>query len=249
MPSGEVACDRIDGKDTKYQPKDITEETSIKTTYRLENLSNTAISSEEEEVEMLAQAMDELDLGRVPLPKMVWTSAKYKPSQVAQFISLMQNTNTKHPKAAREAGISHAIAYKFDKEWIDNGGAVLPGYKVASEIKRKGYNVKITEEHSQFIENYIEECPTCIVKDVTEHVCAIFEGSSINESTVYRHITEKLEFTLTRTQPRLAARNTDGIQSSLQERMKIEQVNSFSYTLSYITHYNLSNQSYEVHQV
>lgn len=209
LPSGEFVCDRVDSEDTEYQPKDATDATSIKPLYRLDNLSDISISSEEEEIETLAQAMEELDLGGIPLPDMVWTSTKYKPTQVTQLITLMQNSSMKLPKAAKETGIEYATAYKFYKEWKANEGTVLPGYKLASEIKKKGNNIKLTEEHSQFIEDYIQEHPTCIVKDVTELLLAKFNGLSVDPSTVYRHITEKLEFTLTRTQARLVARNSD----------------------------------------
>lgn len=81
--------------------------------YRLNNLSDISISSEEEEIETLAQAMEELDLGGIPLPDMVWASTKYKPTQVTQLITLMQNTSMKLPKAAKETGIEYATAYKF----------------------------------------------------------------------------------------------------------------------------------------
>ncbi|KAG1255818.1 hypothetical protein G6F68_010076 [Rhizopus microsporus] len=173
---GEFICDTIDGEAIEYQPKGTTGETSIETLYRLENLSDISISSEEEEVETLAQAMDELNLGRVPLPNMVWTSIKYKTSQVVQFISLMQNTNMKLPQSAKEAKVEYAMGYIFNKEWKANGRTVSPGYKLAYEVKIRGNNVKITEERSQFIEDYIEKSCTCIVKDVRELLCATFEG-------------------------------------------------------------------------
>lgn len=98
----------------------------------------------------------------------------------------------KLPKAAKEARIEYSTAYKFNKEWKANGGTVLPGYKLASEVKRKGNNVNNMEEHSQFIEKYIEKHPTCAVKDATEHLRDAFEGFSVDKSTIYRHITEKL---------------------------------------------------------
>lgn len=141
----------------------------------------------------------------------------------------MQNTNIKLPKAAKEAGISYDMAYKFNKEWIANEGTLLPGYKLASEVKRKGNNVKITEENSQFIEDYIEEHPTCIVKNVTKHLCTTFEGLSIDELTVYHHITEQLEFTLTRTQPRLAARNYDDTKEQRRQSVKYLSENNIDY--------------------
>ncbi|KAG2229083.1 hypothetical protein INT48_005352 [Thamnidium elegans] len=124
--------------------------------------------------------MNDLDLEGIPLPNMVWTRTKYKPSQVTQFISLMQNNKCKVPKTAKETG-----------------------YKPASEVKIKRNNVKITEEHSQFIEEYVNEHPTCIVKDVTGLLRSTFNDIVINESTIYSHITKNLEFTLTHTQPRM----------------------------------------------
>ncbi|KAI8330134.1 hypothetical protein BD560DRAFT_429215 [Blakeslea trispora] len=66
-----------------------------------------------------------------------------------------------------------------------NAGTILPGYKPVFKVKRKGSN------H-----------PTCIVKDATESLRETFHGLTVNLSTVHRHITEKLEFTLTRTQAR-----------------------------------------------
>lgn len=202
LPSGEFVCDDVDRHDTAGGE-------SIKTIYHLENLSDISVSSEEEEIETLAQAMEELDIGGVPLPDMVWTSNKYKPSQVAQLISLMQNTTMKLPQAAKEAGIEYAMAYKFNKEWKANGGTVLPGYKLKSEVKRKGNNVKITDEHFKFIESYLEENLTCILKDIAEQLKDAFGGFTVDESTIHRHITDKLEFTLTRTQARIVSRNSD----------------------------------------
>ncbi|KAG2215415.1 hypothetical protein INT45_005444 [Circinella minor] len=161
--------------------------------------------------------MEELDLDGVPLPKMIWTPVKYKPSQVAQFISLMQNKNYKLLKVAKETGIVYDAAYKFNKQWKENEGTVLPGYKLASEVKTKRNNVKITDERSKFIEDYVEAHPTCIVKDITEQLSANFGDLSVNESTVYRHITKKLEFTLTRTQPRIAARNSEDTKEQRRE--------------------------------
>ncbi|EIE87919.1 hypothetical protein RO3G_12630 [Rhizopus delemar RA 99-880] len=81
---------------------------------------------------------------------------------------------------------------------------VLPGYKLASEVEVKRNNVKLTEHHSQFIDDYVEEHPTCIVKNVTDSFCAVFDDLSITESNVYRHITDKLQFTFSRTQPRIS---------------------------------------------
>ncbi|OBZ83049.1 hypothetical protein A0J61_08901 [Choanephora cucurbitarum] len=72
LPHGEFSfCDRVDFEDTEYQPKDATDGTLQKPFYRLDNLSDISILSDEEEIETLAQAMEELDLGGIPLPDMV----------------------------------------------------------------------------------------------------------------------------------------------------------------------------------
>ncbi|CAO3698454.1 unnamed protein product [Rhizopus stolonifer] len=63
--------------------------------------------------------------------------------------------------------------------------------------------VKYTEECSKFIEEY----SACIANIITELLCSTFDGLFVNPSTVYRHITENLEFTLIRTQARPTSRN------------------------------------------
>ncbi|KAI9243263.1 hypothetical protein BDA99DRAFT_416859, partial [Phascolomyces articulosus] len=82
--------------------------------------------------------------------------------QVAHFISLIQNKNLKVKDAAKEAMIESSAAYKFLKEWKKGGGNTLPGYIPASELKPKQNHFKLTDEHSEFIETYVEEHPTCI---------------------------------------------------------------------------------------
>ncbi|KAI8885505.1 hypothetical protein K501DRAFT_156724, partial [Backusella circina FSU 941] len=80
---------------------------------------------------------------------------------------------------------------------------VLPGYKLTFEVKVKCNSVKLTEHYSQFIDNYVEEQPTCIVKDVTDSLCAVFGDMSITESSIYHHITDKFQCTLSHTQSRI----------------------------------------------
>ncbi|KAI8643773.1 hypothetical protein BD408DRAFT_475199 [Parasitella parasitica] len=217
LPSGEFVCD----EEPEYQPKQ--DGAAIKSLYQMEGIPENESSSEDEDDSHFntAVAMEEIGLEATPLPNMIWTPTKYKPKDVAQFISLLQNKNLKVSKAAKEAGIGLKAAYKFKDQWKKNGGTILPGYKPASEVKRKGNNVKLTEEHSQYLHAFIEKHPTCIVKDATESLCETFQGLTINESTVYRHITEKLEFTLTRTQARFVNRNSD---DTLEQRLMYEYV-------------------------
>ncbi|KAG2197079.1 hypothetical protein INT46_003147 [Mucor plumbeus] len=106
-------------------------EATIKKLYRLKILSDIPISSNKEESLDTVMETEEFKLGLSHLPSMIWTPTKYKPSQM-----------------------------DYNK-WKTNGGTVLPGYKLASEVKVKHNNVKLTEHHSQFINNYVEKHPTC----------------------------------------------------------------------------------------
>ncbi|KAG1451954.1 hypothetical protein G6F56_007947 [Rhizopus delemar] len=94
---------------------------------------------------------------------------------------------------------------------------------------RNSNNIKLTENHSQFIDNYVENHPTCIVKDVTDCLCAAFDDLTINESSVYRHITDKLQFTLTRTQPRIAERNSEDTIEKRQQFVECLMENSVDF--------------------
>ncbi|ORE01449.1 hypothetical protein BCV72DRAFT_310028 [Rhizopus microsporus var. microsporus] len=136
-----------------------------------------------------AVAMGEIDLEATPLPNMIWTPAKYKPKDVAQFISLLQNKNLKWKKMVEQS------------------------YLVTNQPLK--LNIHLLKKH-----------PTCIVKDATESLCEAFQGLTINESTVYRHIIEKLEFTLTRTQARFVNRNSNDTLE--QRRQFIEDIDAMN---------------------
>ena len=74
--------------------------------------------------------------------------------------------------------------------------------------------------------NLLKSILLAVVKDVTESLCEIFHGLTINEFTVYRHITEKLEFTLTGTQARFVNRNSDDTLE--QRRQFIEHIDAMN---------------------
>ncbi|KAI8049307.1 hypothetical protein BDF21DRAFT_351465, partial [Thamnidium elegans] len=57
-----------------------------------------------------------------------------------------------------------------------NGGIISPGYKLVFDVKSKRDNIKTTNKQPKFIENYIEADLICIVKDVIEQSCTVFNG-------------------------------------------------------------------------
>ncbi|KAI8077668.1 hypothetical protein BDF21DRAFT_464115 [Thamnidium elegans] len=109
-PSSEFVREGLDDIESEYKLKDNEGGATIKTIYQIDNFSDIS--------ELLAtiSAMKELGSDGVPVPKMIWTPVKYKPSQVAQLISLMQNRNYKLSEAAKGTGIAYDAAYKFNKQ-------------------------------------------------------------------------------------------------------------------------------------
>ena len=86
-PSGEFASDEEPG----YQPKQ--DGAAIKLFYQMEGIPDDDSLSEDEDDDHFntAVAMEEIDLEAIPSSNMIWTPTKYKPKDVAQFISLLQN--------------------------------------------------------------------------------------------------------------------------------------------------------------
>ncbi|CEI97481.1 hypothetical protein RMCBS344292_11613 [Rhizopus microsporus] len=221
LSSGEFAYD----EELEYQPKQ--DGAAIKSLYQMGNIPNNDSSSEDDcDDHFNTVVMEEIDLEATPLPNMIWIPIKYRPRNVAQFISLLQNKKYKVAKAAKEAGIGLKAAYKFNDQWRKYEGTILPDYKPASEIKRKENNIKLTEEHPQYLNEFVEKYLTCIVKDATKPLCETLRGLTIDKSTLYRHIAEKLEFTLTRTQARFVNRNSDD--TLKQRRQFVEYIDAMN---------------------
>lgn len=59
-------------------------------------------------------------------------------------------------------------------------------------------------------------------KYATASLCAAFEDLTISNSAVHCHVTEKLEFTLARTQARVAERNSESLIE--QHRLFVENI-------------------------
>lgn len=101
---------------------------TIKHLLELDRLFDDSMSEGEDDLVPEIPEVSMEDLGVVDQPNLVWTSTKYTPKQVAYFISLLQNEEQKVTRAAERARINLNTAYKFHKQWKQNGGTVLPGY-------------------------------------------------------------------------------------------------------------------------
>lgn len=101
--------------------------------------------------------------------------------------------------------ISPIFSQTMERDWR----TLWPGDKLQLRSQPKGNNVKLTEEHLEFLNKYLEEYTAFIIKVTTVSLCASFYGLIISDSAVHRHATENLVFTLTRTLARVAERNSE----------------------------------------
>ncbi|KAI8979832.1 hypothetical protein BDF20DRAFT_835793 [Mycotypha africana] len=130
-------------------------------------------------------------------------------SKLLQFIALMQNRNLKIGDAATQSGFFQLLAISSSL----NGRKTVEQCCLGTSLPLN----KLYEEHSEYLDNYVTNNPTCVVKDVTASLVEAFEDLTISDSAVYRHLTNKLAFTITRTQPRVANRNSE---DSLEQRRR-----------------------------
>ncbi|ORX57657.1 hypothetical protein DM01DRAFT_1284262, partial [Hesseltinella vesiculosa] len=213
LPSGDYVFDGPEGNSDEA-----TGEVAIKTLHLQDVIRDDLHVEDEPDEDSLHETfMSELYKPELEDPEeLVWTCTKYTPKEVGQLIALWKNDGLKIIEAARIARIGDSAAYSFIRQYKKNGD-ILPGYKRVSEVKKNMKNQKLNEEHSQFLEDYVEQNPTCIIRDATAALCNAFRGLTIHESTVYRHITEKLSISLTRTQPRVADRNSEDTRESRRQ--------------------------------
>jgi hypothetical protein len=89
-----------------------------------------------------------------------------------------------------------------------------------------GLKARLTEAHSQFLIEYVNQYPAAILSDIRQNLCEAFPGSSISISALHRHLVRKCKLTLKKLEKLHAARNSD---RALKLRMeKIEEWEAMS---------------------
>ena len=104
-------------------------------------------------------------------------------------------------KTAKEAalltGINIRTAQHYIKRYNNDGERRLP---VSGRKLGTGRQAKLTEAHSRFLVDYVDEQPTAVLSDIRRNLCEAFRGLSISISALHRHLVEKCKLTLKKLQ-------------------------------------------------
>ncbi|KAI8136695.1 hypothetical protein BJV82DRAFT_584324 [Fennellomyces sp. T-0311] len=109
------------------------------------------------------QQLDEDTTEITIAPKYIWTST-YSQKQVGALLDLCKNQGLSPHVAGSKLGMKKTAAYEFYNEALRNP-AVLPGYKLASEVHR-GNNRKFGEDHRNFIDALVAWNPTLTIDEI-----------------------------------------------------------------------------------
>ena len=79
---------------------------------------------------------------------------------------------------------------------------------------------KLTEEHSRFLVEYIDEHPAAVLSDIKHHLCEAFPGLTISISALHRHLVQNCKVTLKKLEKLTAARNSDRVVALRKEKVE-----------------------------
>lgn len=85
----------------------------------------------------------------------------------------------------------------------------LPGQSKKASRAADDPRNKIRAEHTTLTIDYIDKNPTAVVDDVTNDLCAKFDGLSITSSAVEKHMKTHCSLSLKRVHPQVQARNAE----------------------------------------
>ncbi|CEG81728.1 hypothetical protein RMATCC62417_15893 [Rhizopus microsporus] len=119
---------------------------------------------------------------------------------IKQFIHLMLGEGSSAAKHAKYCFIPHSTAYEILKQWNESGGTVIPVCCVKRPSKSNGTpktnNAKLTQKHTQFLISLVDQNPCITVNMAREQFCNMFQGLRISESSLRKHMKEKISLPL-----------------------------------------------------
>lgn len=118
-------------------------------------------------------------------------------------------------KAARIVGLTHTIADRRVKQWNDSFGNQDNDDFFPGAFKNSGREPMLTDEHTIFIFEKIDEMPVRSAQDIADLLCKVFEGLSITGRAVHEHMVRKCRPTYKRVTPRYRRRNDE---TTIQQR-------------------------------
>ncbi|KAG2192201.1 hypothetical protein INT47_005378 [Mucor saturninus] len=155
-----------------------------------------SIDNEIEEERVSEAIENEVD-SNISLRTLQTTGYKaYEPDNIRMFLQLMQEDGPSVAKHARTSLIPRSTAYKILKQWNESDGTVIPigCLKKSSKIggAKRANNCKITAQQTEFLAELVDKSPCITIDTAREELCSSFEGFSISQSGLRKHMVEKI---------------------------------------------------------
>ena len=124
----------------------------------------------------------------------------YGPDNIRMFLQLMQEEGHSVAKHAKTCFIPRSTAYEILKQWNESDGTVIPigCLKKPSKIggAKRANNCKITAQQTEFLAELVDKNPCITIDMAREELCSSFEGFSISQSGLRKHMVEKIRLFL-----------------------------------------------------
>lgn len=132
---------------------------------------------------------------------------KYGQDQIEIFIRIRQEQGLSFPKAAALCGMPRSSAYELINEFNASNGTVLPGN---NPRKTNNKAKKLFPEHTEFVIDLFDKCPSSVLEEATIKLCEAFPGFEISIGGLYKHTREKCALSLKQATKYTAERNSPG---------------------------------------
>ena len=142
---------------------------------------------------------------------------RYTAHQIEQLFDYVIEQGKTAKDAALLTEINIRTAQHYIKRYNNDEERRLP---VSGRKLGTGRKAKLTEAHSRFLVQYVDEHPTAVLSDIRIALCEAFPGLSISISALHRHLVQKCKLTLKKLQKLPAARNSDRVLKLRRERIE-----------------------------
>ena len=142
---------------------------------------------------------------------------RYTAYQIEKLFDLVIEEGKSAKDAALITGVKIRTTQHYIKKYNDDEEKRLPIRCSKPAAGRKG---KLTEEHSRFLMEYIDEYPAAVLSDIKYYLCEAFPGLTISISALHRHLVQNCKLTLKKLEKLTAARNSDRVVALRKEKVE-----------------------------
>jgi hypothetical protein len=162
----------------------------------------------EENKEMDA-AMEELDIAEVTKRSSKSTRRAHRHYTAAQFEEFIQKKielDKPYTFVGNLVGIEERTAQRMWKGYKEAG---VPMEIPIKEMKKRGRKKILTDEHTAFIINYLDENPITTLDGLSKSLFKEFGGLKLANSTLYNHIQKECRYSLKRARKMMDKKNAE----------------------------------------